>query len=75
VTGFGLTICIMLLMFSTWLWQLARVAKEHPEVAKPFLGTALVGFAAIAVLDGFFFFTAPLALSIAIALSDRKSVV
>ena len=67
--GFGLTISVMLLMFAAWLWQVAGVAKQRPEVAKPLLGTSLVGFSAIAILDGFYFFAIPLALSTAIAVS------
>jgi hypothetical protein len=66
--GFGLTISVLLLLAAVILWQLASDAKTAPRKTRPFIGMFLAGFTSIAILDWVYFFTAPLVLSIAIAI-------
>lgn len=65
--GFGLFLTFNLLLISALLWQLAWLAKKEPEIARPFIGSFCVAFAAFAVLSGLYFFIAPLTLEILIA--------
>ena len=62
--GFGVTISVMLLALAVLLWQVARVARHDARAARPLVATALVTFLAFAVLDGVYFFAAPLALTL-----------
>ena len=64
--GFGLIISVLLLLVAVMLWQLASDAKTEPRRTTPFIGVLLAAFTAIAILDGVYFFTAPLVLSVAI---------
>ena len=67
--GFGLTISVLLLLAVIILWKLASDAKTTPRRTRPFIGMLLAAFTAIAILDWVYFFTAPLVLSIVIAVS------
>lgn len=72
--GFGLTIGVALVLLAVWLWQLAGIAKTEPQRARPYVAVLLAGFAALALLDWVYFFTPPLALTIAIVLCLAFSV-
>jgi hypothetical protein len=62
--GFGVTISAMLLALAVLLWQVAGVARHDARAARPLVATVLVTFLAFAVLDGVYFFAAPLALTL-----------
>jgi hypothetical protein len=72
--GFGLTIGVALLLLAVWFWQLAGMAKTEPQRARPYVAVLLAGFAALALLDWGYFFTPPLALTIAIVFCLALSV-
>ena len=65
--GFGLFLTVNLLLASGLLWQLASLAKAEPAMARPFIASFCIAFAAFAVLSGLYFLIAPLILEILIA--------
>ncbi|MFN0194767.1 MAG: LIC_13387 family protein [Aestuariivirga sp.] len=65
--GFGLFLTLNLLLIFALLWQLASLAKTAPAIARPFIGSFCIAFAAFAILSGLYFFIAPLILEILIA--------
>ena len=50
------------------LWQLGAMARSDPARARPLIATLFAGYVAFTVLCGMYFFTAPAALSAAVAI-------
>lgn len=67
--GFGFTIAVSLLAFSILLWHLDGLAKTAPDAARPMIAVLLLTLAAFSALDARYFFTAPLVLTVPIAVS------
>jgi hypothetical protein len=57
--GYGVFMSVTVLLVIIWLWQLARVADQHPSVARPLLVTAAVGLLAFAGINGIWFMLPP----------------
>lgn len=66
--GFGLIISVCLLLLVVLLWQVSTIAKAEPDRTRPFVAALFATFVALTVLNCLYFFTAPLALTIPIAL-------
>jgi hypothetical protein len=66
--GFSLLFSVALLLLAVLIWQLGAVAKSDPARARPFIATLLAGYLGFTVLCGIYFFTAPAALSAAVAI-------
>jgi uncharacterized membrane protein len=67
--GFGLIISVFLLVQAVVLWQLAAVAKKHPNEIRPIVGVLMLAMLANAALSWKFFFAVPVILAIAIAVA------
>jgi hypothetical protein len=65
--GFGLVISVFLLAQAMLLWQLASWVTVDPARTRPMLLVFFASAIAMVVLDWMFFFTAPIVLSVAIA--------
>jgi len=66
--GFGLFVTVGFLLQAVLLWQLASLVKTDALKARPFMLSLLFAFVAAAALSWRFFFIAPLAMEIVIAL-------
>jgi len=66
--GFSLLFSVALLLLAVLLWQLSGIAKSDPARTRPLVATLFVGYIAFTVLCGMFFFTAPAAVSAAVAI-------
>jgi hypothetical protein len=66
--GFGLLFSVTLLLLAVLLWQLGAMARSDPARARPLIATLFAGYLAFTVLCGMYFFTAPAALSAAVAI-------
>ena len=64
--GFGLTVSVFLLAFTVLLWQAAAISSRSPATARPIVATALGAFAGMAILEAFYFFAAPIVLTLPI---------
>ena len=67
--GFGLVISGYLLVQAVVLWQLASRAKADPVGVRPIIASFFVSFLVNAILVWKYFFTVPLVMAIAIAIS------
>lgn len=66
--GFSLLFSVALLVLGVLLWQIGALARSDPARARPLVATLLAGYLAFTVLCGMYFFTAPAALSAAVAI-------
>jgi RsiW-degrading membrane proteinase PrsW (M82 family) len=66
--GFSLLFSVALLVLALLLWQIGAMAKSEHSGTRPLIGTLFAGYLAFTVLCGVYFFTAPAALSAAIAI-------
>src|SRR4249920_1035374 len=66
--GFSLLFSVALLLLGLLLWQIGTLARSDPARARPLVATLLAGYLAFTVLCGMYFFTAPAALSAAVAI-------
>jgi hypothetical protein len=67
--GVGLVICGYLLVQAVVLWQLASRAKADPVGVRPIIASFFVSFLVNSILVWKYFFTVPLVMAIAIAIS------
>jgi len=65
--GFGLFVSIGLVLQAVLMWQLASLVKVDPSKARPLIASLCLAFIAIAVLSWAYFFIAPLATELLIA--------
>lgn len=65
--GFGLFLSVSLLLLSVLLWQLAALVDAEPRQVRPLVAALCIGFLAFAVLSWLFFFIAPVAIEVVIA--------
>ena len=66
--GFSLLFSVALLVLALLLWQLGEIAKSDPARARPLIATLFGGYLGFTILCGLYFFTAPAALSAAVAI-------
>jgi RsiW-degrading membrane proteinase PrsW (M82 family) len=66
--GFSLLFSVTLLLLAVLLWQIGALAQSDPARARPLIATLFAGYLAFTVLCGMYFFTAPAALSAAVAI-------
>jgi RsiW-degrading membrane proteinase PrsW (M82 family) len=66
--GFSLLFSVTLLLLAVLLWQIGALAQSDPARARPLIATLFAGYLAFTVLCGTYFFTAPAALSAAVAI-------
>ena len=66
--GFSLLFSVTLLLLAVLLWQLARLSKSDPAVAKPLIASLFLAYLGFTVLSGVYFFIAPAAFSAAVAI-------
>ncbi len=66
--GFSLLFSVALLMLALLLWQIGTLARSDPVRARPLVATLLAGYLGFTVLCGIYFFTAPAAVSAAVAI-------
>jgi hypothetical protein len=66
--GFSLLFSVTLLLLALLLWQLGGMAKSDAGRTRPLIATLFAGYLAFTVLCGMFFFTAPAAVSAAVAI-------
>jgi hypothetical protein len=57
--GYGFFMSITVLLLIIWLWQLARVAEQYPNVARPLLVSTAVGLLALAAVNSIWFLVPP----------------
>ena len=66
--GYSLLFSAALLLLALLLWQIGGIAKSDPARARPLIVSLFLGYLALTVLCGMYFFTAPAALSAAAAI-------
>lgn len=66
--GFSLLLSATLLMLAVLLWQIGTLARSDPARARPLVATLFAGYFGFTVLCGMYFFTAPAAVSAAVAI-------
>ena len=66
--GFSLLLGVALLVLALLLWQIGAMAQSEPSKARPLIATLLAGYLGFTILCGTYFFTAPAALSAAVAI-------
>ena len=66
--GMGLAVTVFLTLEAVVFWQLAALARKNPSRLRPMLVTFLMGYLALGVNSELYFFSAPVATEIAIAL-------
>src|SRR5262245_33892524 len=66
--GFGLSVSVFLLLPALTAWQLGNATMSDLRRVRPTAWLLVVSFALITLLDWVFFFTIPLAFSVAITL-------
>ncbi len=65
--GMGLAVSIFLIVEAVIFWQMASLAKTDAARLRPIMATFLVGYAALAVNAGMYFFIGPVVTEILIA--------
>lgn len=66
--GFSLLFSVTLVLLALLLWQIGTMARSDPARTRPLVATLLAGYLAFTILCGLYFFTAPAALSAAVAI-------
>ena len=66
--GFSLLFSVALIVLALLLWQIGAMAKIEPSRTRPLIATLFAGYLAFTILCGVFFFTAPAAVSAAVAI-------
>lgn len=66
--GFSLLFSVTLLLLALLLWQIGTMARSDPARTRPLVATLFAGYLAFTILCGMYFFTAPAALSAAVAI-------
>ena len=66
--GYGLFVTIVLLVDAVVFWQLAALARTRPDGLRPVVAVFALGYVAIAIVSGRFFFIAPVVTELLIAL-------
>jgi len=66
--GYGLFVTVALLVDAVIFWQLAALARARPEGLRPIVAVFALGYVAIAIVSGRFFFIAPVVTELLIAL-------
>jgi hypothetical protein len=66
--GFSLLLSVALLVLALLLWQIGAMARSEPSRARPLIATLFAGYLGFTIVCGLYFFTAPAALSAAVAI-------